>query len=372
MTMRIFDAHTTLQFSPMVIRCMILVTFLINLESCQQGKSAEKLSFNSTLESQAIVVDAIVLKRSVFKHEIISNGKLAAVRKSDVRFRVNGQIQKLHVHNGEAVVAGQVIAELDATEFKHQLAKARIELKKSEVELNDLTLAYKGLKDLVIPDDIKETLLNKSGYANSQIELEKADYEYASTLLKAPFSGMVANLKSREHEQVSSSDLFCMVVDHSAFEVEFYLLESELLSVNIDDPIRVFPVSSEKEFRGHIIEINPIVDENGLVLVKGILNSARTLWDGMNVKVYIDIPVPDQLNVPKTSIVSRQNQQVLFKYVDGRATWTYVQVLFENSSFCAVIASPGKSGSLQAGDTIITEGNLTLADQSLVQLRADH
>ncbi len=114
-----------------------------------------------------------------------------------------------------------------------------------------------------------------------------------------------------------------------------------------------------------------MVDENGLVKVKAVLKNgtSTTLMDGMNVRVFIEREVPNQLVVPRPAVVLRQNQEVLFKYTSGKAYWTYVNILDENSHSYSVIANPDKAASLVPGDTVIVEGNLNLAHETDVVIR---
>ena len=81
------------------------------------------------------------------------------------------------------------------------------------------------------------------------------------------------------------------------------------------------------------------------------------------------MPCPVSLVVPKPAVVLRDNQEVLFKIVGGKAYWTYVKTLLENSDSYAVIAHPDKGATLEPGDTVIVSGNLNLAHESGVEVR---
>ncbi|NIJ46621.1 hypothetical protein FHR24_003116, partial [Wenyingzhuangia heitensis] len=73
--------------------------------------------------------------------------------------------------------------------------------------------------------------------------------------------------------------------------------------------------------------------------------------------------------VPKSAVILRQNQEVLFKVVNGKAYWTYVLTTHENSSSYAVIPHPDKStANLEENDSIIVSGNLNLAHESEVKV----
>jgi len=118
-----------------------------------------------------------------------------------------------------------------------------------------------------------------------------------------------------------------------------------------------------------VTEINPVIHENGMVEVKARISNKGNLLDGMQVKVSVKKSVPGQLVVPKEAVVLRQNQEVLFRYTNGIAYWTYVQTGLENSQHYTVIAHPDKGATLEAGDTVIISNNLNLAHESKVVLR---
>jgi membrane fusion protein (multidrug efflux system) len=93
------------------------------------------------------------------------------------------------------------------------------------------------------------------------------------------------------------------VIDDSKFEVEFKVIESEISTISIGKQVQVNVSSNGISLMGKISEINPVVDENGLVTVKAVVNNPGSLFDGMNVKVRIKSEVPGQLVVPKTAVV---------------------------------------------------------------------
>ena len=88
-------------------------------------------------------------------------------------------------------------------------------------------------------------------------------------------------------------------------DVSFNILESELPLLAIGDRVEVSPYSSSAVYQGRIAEINPVVDENGLVEVTATVGNGKGLADGMNVKVSVQKSVGRQLVVPKSAVVLR-------------------------------------------------------------------
>lgn len=317
-------------------------------------------------------MDTIIVQHTTFLKEMVSNGKLTALRKSELKFDVGEKLVKLNVKNGQKVAKGEVIAVLEQYEFQKKVKETNTALRKAKLELQNLLIGQGYEIDVdstKIPEALYETAALRSGYLSALDQERDARYAYQSTVLRAPFSGKVANLKYRVFEQVSPGEVFCILIDDAEFEVEFSLVESEIRDIQVGGTVTIIPFSLEKEFHGKVSEINPLIDENGLVTVKARVKNSGELMEGMNVKVLSQREVPDQLVVPKSAVVLRQNQEVLFKYVAGQAFWTYVKTGLENSTSYTVMAHPEKGGTLAAGDTIIVSDNLNLAHESPVKVK---
>ena len=103
---------------------------------------------------------------------------------------------------------------------------------------------------------------------------------YNQTLLKAPFSGIIANLESKTGDFITSGDVFCTIINQKQLEVVFSILESEIPFIEINQKITITSfVNNEQQYDGTITEINPLVNENGLVRVKGIIQKYQVILD---------------------------------------------------------------------------------------------
>lgn len=346
----------------------------IFFQSCTKSKAAEEPS----IEKKAYVtekneVETMVLKNESFQKELVSNGKIIAAQKNSVQFEVSDKLEHLYVKNGDFVHKGKLLASLNPFKYQQRLARAEIDLKKAKFQFEDM-LVGRGIfttKRDSIARDVYDMVASRSGYDAALLELKTAQYELKSTKLIAPFSGKVANIESRVYENVNAGKSFMTLIDDGVFEVEFYLIESEMGDVALNNSVQIVPFALGKTYNGHISSINPLIEKNGTILVKAVVANDGKLTEGMNVKVRIEKEVKGQLVVPKSAVVLRDNQEVLFKVVAGKAYWTYIQTTLENSSSYGVIANPDKSSaSLTPGDTIIVAGNLNLAHDSEVILKS--
>ena len=353
-----------------------LLTFLIPfvLYSCGTktvGSDSDSNAEKRKYTEQQNPVDIFVLKQGLFKRELVNNGKLVALRKSNLQFKVSGQLEKLPVRNGDFIKAGELIAGLTPFTYQQQLGSAQIQLKKVRLELQNVLIGqgYNTLDSTKVPGAIYNMALIKSGYAEALQGLQTARHNMESTRLTAPFSGIVANIAKKQYDQVSTGETFCTLIDNSLFEVEFRIVENEMDDIRMNDKVKIIPFSGQSVFYGTVSEINPVIDENGLIQIKAQVQNPGALMEGMNVKVMVEKEIPGQMVVPKSAVLLRQNQEVLFKYTHGTAFWTYVQTTAENSTSYSVIAHPEKGGTLEPGDTVIISGNLNLAHESVVVIK---
>ena len=324
-----------------------------------------------TMEQTIVEVDTVVLRKQTFQKQILCNGKLVAIHRAELMCPKAGELLKsVNVKNGQRVSAGMVLAVADTRDTNAALEKAKHDLEKAKVDLQDKLIGLGYDADAKnVPADILKKAEMTSGYYSAKYALKTAENSLVDCQLVAPFSGKVADLVARPHQR---GDKFCTLIDDSFFDVEFKILESELASVKIGTVVKVSPFIDENlVLNGTVAEINPTIDEKGLVTIKArVKNNSGRLLDGMNVKVIIENSVRDMFVVPKEAVVERDGYHVVFVYdkETHRAIWTYVDILYSNLSSFAITGCEKKQTTVNVGDIVITSGNLNLADDTEVKI----
>ena len=139
--------------------------------------------------------------------------------------------------------------------------------------------------------------------------------------------------------------------------------------MTLKECIQVTPFAlNDTKAEGRITEINPLVDENGMVQVKAAVTDKGKLFEGMNVRVSIHRSLGKQLVVPKSAVVLRSGKQVVFKLDSTRtkASWVYVHTGLENADSYTITSSEGDG--LKEDDFVITSGNINLAHEAPVTI----
>ncbi len=343
---------------------LLLILFLV-ISCKKETQKQDNNAFTKNIKNKGINVNTTVLQKASFNKQLIANGKIEAQQKSELRFKTNNSIASIKVKNGSIVNRGQIIAVLENTLLYNQLQKAKLTVQKAENKLEEEKINYfSSRENKELNQSILKNLEIKSGVLEAKNNLENAQIQYQQTFLKAPFSGIIANVKNKAGNFISTADVFCTLINPNKLEVAFAVLENEYAFIRKGQQITIQSFThTDKVFKGVITEINPLVDKNGLIKLKATITSSETaLFDGMHVKVFINHPIKNVLVVPKEALVLRSNKKVIFTLHNGLAKWNYVTELYQNSNYYAI----KKGEHLKETDTIIVSGNLNLSHDAKV------
>lgn len=351
-------------------RIPIILSFICLLAACNaKSDNAGDGGIETSIADDSVTdkiaeVTVMELKPTVFNHEIVSNGRLSAHDKVDVNFPTSGIISGIYVKNGQHVSKGQRIATLDTYKLQNQLSKERNAVASARLEMQDVVIGQGYDPDHLekVPEDVMKLARLRSGLEQAELSLAATQRELDDATLVAPISGTVANLSAKTHNIASTSDPICRIINEGNMDVEFSVLESELPMVKPGDEISVTPFSGGETRRGRVSEINPMVDENGMVKVWASVDGGRGLIDGMNVRVSVKRALEKALVVPKTAVVLRSGRQVVFTLDGDKAIWHYVATGLENLNEYTI------TDGLQSGEKVITTGNVNLAHESPVKI----
>lgn len=344
---------------------------ILAVTSCKQKddtKFGNELGKTAT-KADKINVEGVIAVFGSFPLEFMSNGKLDASQQAELYFSKNNIVKKIHVKNGDWVKAGTILAiQMNDIELiNKELADFQFEKTKVDFEDKKLFHTVEGTSSEIAIYNMELT----SGLKEARLNMDKAQLDYESTILRAPHDGRIADLNTKEMNLPTSGEAFCRLINDRQFEVVFPILESEIGRLKVNQNVTMRPFVEDSVFyKGRITEINPIVDVHGLVTVKALIpNSKSKLLQGMNVKVFIKDQVDDCIIVPKEAMVLRNNRQVVFTYMEGKAMWNYVETVLENSTSYSITKEKDGMQEIFEGDTVITVGNLNLAHETDVKFR---
>jgi len=185
-----------------------------------------------------------------------------AIQKADISFRVSGKVQKIHVKEGDEVKKGQILAELDPTDFKITLKDRQASYDTAKANYDRaVKLVKKGAISQVDHDNIRA----KFHTAKASLDTAKQDLFY--TKLKANFDGNIAKRYAENFEEIILSQRIFSLEDVSALKIKIDVPENLMIVVNKSrngarELYAVFDNISNKEFPLSFLEASTKADPN--------------------------------------------------------------------------------------------------------------
>jgi len=143
---------------------------------------------------------------------------IGAGEQSDLSFSVGGVIQSLPVLDSTQIEAGNLIARLDSRDFESSVASARASYSNAEDEYQR---AVRLAEQDAISNSVLEQRKTQRDVAKSQ--LDSAEKALADTVLRAPFSGVIAAVPVSEQETVSPGTIIATIISLDSLDATINL-----------------------------------------------------------------------------------------------------------------------------------------------------
>lgn len=214
-----------------LIQFAVLLFFASVFIAC--NNKVEKI--NSTAEKFQVLKPVLV--DTVYQEEYVA--EIHALQNVEIRTRVKGFIEQIHVDEGKPVAAGQLLFTLSSRIYKEDLLKANAQLKSATAELKAVEVELKNTKLLVEKNIVsktelemmqakKEAIQAKIDEANSAISLAKLNLSF--TEVRAPFNGVINRIPNKRGSLVEEGTLLTTISNNNEVFAYFNMSESDYLN----------------------------------------------------------------------------------------------------------------------------------------------
>ena len=291
---------------------VVIIVFGLSIFSCTRNSSESKETgqFQQQAKTPALVKTANC-ELKVFEQFIRSTGKIRPSLEHKILAPIDGQIKVCLAKDGFHVRQGQSLISYYTDELNFRLKRAKTNFFKSKLDFESNLLGYNSSRKM--PDSVMQLLKASSGLTQAELDLEEIQFELGKANIKSPFSGRVRSVKVQKDWKVKSGDELFTIFSNNDLYTEVSILETDISRIKISTTADIMPISTPgKIYRAKVFEINPHVDENGMVLVKLKLMETEGLLPGMNANTIIHVEDRTALIVPREAVVTRSGRAVVF------------------------------------------------------------
>nr|MDP2192104.1 efflux RND transporter periplasmic adaptor subunit [Rhodoferax sp.] len=245
--------------------------------------------------TQAVVelgaADVVQVKTHELAQGLSVSGALKAVNTVTVKARVAGELQGLSVREGDAVKAGQIIAQVESTEYQARVRQAQQQAEAAKAQVDIARRNFDNNRSLVEQGFISKTALDSSSaslasaeatYRAAQAGTEVATKSLMDTVLRAPIAGLISQRLAQPGERVGIDARIVEIVDLNRLELEASLSASESLAVRVGQSAVLQIEGAAKPVKARVLRVNPsAVAGSRAVLVYLAVDAAPGLRQGL-------------------------------------------------------------------------------------------
>jgi RND family efflux transporter MFP subunit len=338
------------------------------------------------VDAMAVSVKTVRIETQPLPLTVVVTGSLVSNTSVDVKAETIGRLLQFAKQEGDAVSAGEVVATVDAENYKIAVRQAQAAVQVADAGLartrvlaahgkSELTRAQNLVRSGGITEKDQEAAQLADRDAQAQVAVaeaqlaqaraaqDMADKRLRDAAIRAPVAGVIQRKYVNPGAYLEAPTMVFSIVDNRQLALESPVPAALLGQIRAGQRV-TFEVNSYPgvKFEGRVGEINPAVDalaRSAKVRIR-VDNASGKLKAGMFVEGEIQTGVAQQAVVVPAGAVYRSatpgQDSYVFVVDGGKAARRPVQLGRETDNQLEITSG------LKAGDTLVAEQRIELAD----------
>jgi len=295
---------------------IVVVALAFGIVRAISAKKAQQLAATrASLEQGQIELsqnDVLTAEVRELTQGLAVSGTVKALNYAVIKARVAGELKEITVREGDSVKAGQVLARIDPIEYQRRYEQAQEQAIAAKAQMEIAQRQWDTNKALVDQGFISKTALDNSlasfqgAVASHKAAIAGADVARKSlddSVLRAPFSGVIALRVAQLGERVGIDAKVLELVDLRQLEVEAPLSPSDSVDVKIGQTAQLQIEDRTELVTARVSRLSPSAQAGSRsVLVYLALDKPAGLRHGLFAKGTLGLLNSHVMAVPLTSV----------------------------------------------------------------------
>lgn len=323
--------------------------------------------------------ETVSVTRGDVQLSVSAPGRLEAARQASLGFGAQGTLVKIHVKAGNAVAKGETLATLDSGPLKVRLAEAnsrlaaansdyrvRLQTAQLDVDAARANLAAAGktpgadaasLRLALKRAELQLRSTKLQGVdASAKQAVKDASDALAESKIKAPFAGVVTEVRATAGDQVQPGQIIMVIADVGSLEIRSTVTEQDYPLLKVGQRAEVFfDAAPDATPDAKIARIVPQRLAEGDRTLFPVFITVKDMPKGLAVGMTADAAIvvderTDVLTLPREVVKTGGNgRAVVDVWVNGRTEQRTVEVGLRGDSTAEILAG------LREGDEVVAE-----------------
>jgi membrane fusion protein (multidrug efflux system) len=270
-----------------------------------------------------------IVKDTFYINEYVA--EIQAINYAEVRTRVKGYIEKIHVDEGQQVKTGELLFSINSKEYEQELQRASAVVKSAEADLKAMELEMLNTKRLFEKNIVSKAEFDlvsakvdalRANVESAEASKEQAALNLSFSRIRAPYSGVINRIPKKIGSLVEEGDMLTTISDTREVYAYFNLTESDYLKYISDtldkesNVIRLMLANNQPyPLDGKVEIIESEFDNNtGNIAIRAKFpNPDGILKHGSNGKIIVKRKLANAMMVHQKSTFEVQDQ--LYVYI---------------------------------------------------------
>ncbi|CDX52562.1 RND family efflux transporter MFP subunit (modular protein) [Mesorhizobium plurifarium] len=339
------------------------------------GRAAPVPATQAPVSAATLTVSVEKVASETVTSSIGATGTIAAWQEATIGAEESGlRLTEVLVAESDHVKAGDVVARLDDSLLKAQLAEQKAAVAQAQATLDsalsaaaraDKLLASNAISAETAEEKATAVKTGKAGVDQAEAAAARLQAQLGRTTIRAPFDGIVSSKPAVTGSIVQAGTELMKIVRDGRLEVGVLVPEKDLAAISAGQPANIVDASG-RAFSGSVSRIAETVNSTTrLATVYVAVGDGSGLKPGMFARVTIETAASRQLTVAETALVWHDGKPAVFVVDDqGKVSAHPVATGAHQNGRVAI-----ESG-LSEGDRVVVAGAGFLNDGNLVRVAA--
>lgn len=348
------------------------VLLTASLFACSSEEVTEEIA-NTTAIDNVAEVSTITVEHRPFTPKITVVGSIQAAEEIVLSAEVVAPVKMLHVREGQKVLRGDLLLELDSEKLQLSLTRAKKALEQSQSRLQESADNLTRRKELAEQKTLSQELLDSSRHGWQRAKAAVAEAEAAVRLAQrnltdarilSPVNGVIDEHLVEVGEAVQEGQNLLSIQATDQLEVKTFVSERDIHLIRENNEAQVLVANwPQDSFAATVLTVGIAGDSRTgnfpvtLLITASDNTSQAALRPGMTATVNIRGETTQaELLIPESALIDHQRQRVVFVVENNKAVLRQPRLQVGLGDQVKVISG------LQPGEQLVINSNRPLSD----------
>lgn len=360
----------------LLVAVLVAAGVIAVLKAYGRGSAEPATQTAAPVQVTTLTVSVETVHSEAVTSSVSATGTVAAWQEAAIGAEESGlRLTDVMVAEGDHVQAGDVVARLDASLLKAQLAEQKAAVTQARATLDsaissaaraDKLLASNAVSAETAEEKATAVKTGQAQVEQAEAAAERLQAELDRTTIRAPFAGTVSSKPAVAGSIVQAGTELMKIIRDGRLEVGVLVPEKDLATITVGQAASVVDAAGRR-FSGSVSSIAETVNSTTrLATVYVSLGEGSGLKPGMFARVSIATAASQQLSVAESALVWHDSKPAVFVVdASGKVSARPIATGARQNGRVAV-----ESG-LSEGDSIVVAGAGFLSDGNLVRVAAN-